>query len=278
MIFECADYRTYLKRTLSERVLKNPSYSMRSLAKQLEMAPSMLSSVLNGKRNLSVENALKISGRLGLAENESEYLSLLVQLEGADTLERKSALQAKLKALNPEHGVHDLTIDRFRMISTWYHLPILEMAEMNDGPLDSEKAAALLGISKIDAGLALDRLERLELLERDQMGRYRKVHDNLLAGSDMPDEGLRSYHRQMLEKAIVSIGEQSPQEKMIGSFNVAFDPALLGEAKRLQKDFFVKLGKLAERGRARRKIYHISQVFFDLTRSRSLAPTERKRK
>lgn len=265
MIFECADYRTFLKRTLSERVFKNPSYSMRSLARQLEMAPSMLSSVLNGKRNLSVSNALKIAGQLELKDNESEYLALLVQLESADKLERKSEISTKLRALNPDHGVHDLTIDRFRMISSWYHLPILEMSELKGVTLTGQTVADLLKISKTDAELALERLERLELLERDAEGRYRKVHDNLLANSDLPDEGLRSHYHQMFDKAKESIDTQTPKEKAIGSFNVAFDPDQLGEAKLLLKEFFMKVGKLAAKGRNRRKIYHLSTVFFDLT-------------
>jgi uncharacterized protein (TIGR02147 family) len=265
MIFECADYRTFLKRTLSERVLKNPSYSMRSLARQLEMAPSMLSSVLNGKRNLSVTNAYKIASQLELADGESEYLALLVQLESADTLERKAAIQTKLRSLNPDHGIHDLTVDRFRMISNWYHLPILEMSEMRGVEVNASSVSALLKISKTDAELALDRLERLELLERDDQGLYRKVHDNLLATSELPDEGLRAYYRQMFSKAIDSVDTQTPQEKLIGSFNVAFDPAQLEEAKALLKDFFMKIGKLASKGRNRRKLYHLSSVFFDLT-------------
>lgn len=271
MIFECADYRTFLKRTLSERVLKNPSYSMRSLARQLEMAPSMLSSVLNGKRNLSVPNAYHIATRLELTDGESEYLSLLVQLESAESLERKAAIRSKLRGLNPQHGTHDMTVDRFKMISTWYHLPILEMCEMSNASITAQRASELFGISKVDAELALDRLERLELIERDGKGRYRKVHDNLLATADLPDEGLRQYHRQFLEKAMESITTQSPQEKLVGSYNVAFDPVQLEEAKRLLKEFFMKLGRLAEKGSDRRKIYHLSSVFFDLT-------PERKRK
>jgi uncharacterized protein (TIGR02147 family) len=269
MIFECADYRTFLKRTLSERVFKNPSYSMRSLARQLDMAPSMLSSVLNDKRNLSVPNAYNIASRLELTESESEYLALLVQLESADTLERKVAIQSKLRALNPDHGVHDLSIDRFKMISTWYHLPILEMSEMTGVRLTAQLVADKLKISKTDAELALDRLARLELLERIEDGTYRKVHDNLLAISDLPDEGLRLYHRQLLEKAMASITEQSPKEKLIGNFSVAFDPEQLDEAKELLKEFFMKVGRLAEKGRNRHKIYNLSTVFFDLTHERN---------
>lgn len=268
MIFECADYRTFLKRTLSERVFKNPSYSMRSLARQLEVAPSMLSSVLNGKRNLSVTNAYNIATRLELSENESEYLALLVQLESAESLERKSALQTKLRALNPQHGVHDLTVDRFRMISNWYHLPILEMSELSGSPLTAKLVTEKLKISKTDAELALDRLVRLELLDRRADGTYRKVHDNLLAISDFPDEGLRLYHRQLLEKAMTSITEQSPKEKLIGNYSVAFDPEQLEEAKELLKEFFMKIGRLAEKSRNRQKIYNLSTVFFDLTHER----------
>lgn len=265
MILESTSYRSFLRATLAERVLKNPSYSLRSFARQIGVAPSMLSSVLNGGRNLSIVNAYKVARQLELSDTEAEYFALLVQAESAKTLEHKAAVENKMRALNPDHGMHDLTVDRFRMISTWYHLPILEMAEMTGVALTADSAAAKLGITKNDAQLALERLERLELLSRDSKGRYKKVHDNLLTVSQLPDEGMRRYHRQMLEKAIESIETQTPDEKLIGTFNVAFDPEQLEQAKTILKEFFMKINRLAAKGRSRKKIYHLSTVFFDLT-------------
>lgn len=119
--------------------------------------------------------------------------------------------------------------------------------------------------------MAFERLERLGLIRKDSKGRFQKVHDNLLATSDFPDDGLRSYHRKMLEKAIESIQTQSPEQKLIGSFNVALDPSQLEEAKTLLKEFFSKIGTLASRGKTRSKLYHLTSVFFDLTHQRKLS-------
>jgi uncharacterized protein (TIGR02147 family) len=142
------------------------------------------------------------------------------------------------------------------------------MSEMTGVRLTASLAADMLKIPKTDAELALDRLERLELIERLDDGSYRKVHDNLLAISDLPDEGLRLYHRQVLDKATASISEQTPKEKLIGNFSVAFDPEHLDDAKEILKEFFMKIGRLAEKGRNRRKIYNLSTAFFDLTHER----------
>lgn len=52
-----ADYRAFLNQKLKRRIEKNPAYSLRAMAKHLGLAPSMLSDVLSGKRNLSLDHA-----------------------------------------------------------------------------------------------------------------------------------------------------------------------------------------------------------------------------
>src|SRR5688572_10105767 len=81
--FNQNDYREVLKEYLSRRCENNPRYSLRALARDLQMSPSRLSEALNGKAGISAASARKISERLGLGNQESQYFYLLVQKEHA---------------------------------------------------------------------------------------------------------------------------------------------------------------------------------------------------
>ena len=48
--------RPFLKMELDSRIKKNPSYSLRSFAKSLNISHAALSQILNGKRNLTKKN------------------------------------------------------------------------------------------------------------------------------------------------------------------------------------------------------------------------------
>jgi uncharacterized protein (TIGR02147 family) len=266
MIYEHTDYRNYLRARLAESISQNSSYSLRAFAKRLGLAPSMLSSVLSGKRNLSRENALRIAHDLDLNQKESEYFCTLVELEAAKSPEARHQLVCRLSGLNSRQTVHDLSVDYYKIICDWYHSPILEMAGLLSFEYTPEALAKKLGISPFEAQAAIERLERIGLIEKDESGLYQKTHDTVVTQALQPNEALRRFHRQMLEKAIESLTTQTPQEKKIGSETVAFHPDQLPEVEELMEEFFTKLVALAKRNPQPTEVYHFGVQFFRVTR------------
>lgn len=266
IIFECDSYRTYFKRLLINKQKKNSKYSMRAFAQQLGVAPSMLTELFRGNRNLSAENALRLAERLKLSQSEAEYLQLLVQYESARSPELKATFLEKLKGLNPQGAIRDLSVDQFKMISIWYHLPILELCFVSNFKLTAESAAKGLGISKHEAELALSLLENLELIEKTPQEHYIRRDEELHFSSEAPNGALRKFHRQMLEKAMDSLEDQTPQEKVIGSRTFAFDSEALPEAKKLMNEYFAKLMALSDKCKKRTEVYHSGVQVFKITK------------
>ena len=211
MLSEHADYRSYLKGVLAERISRNPSYSLRAFARHLGIHHSMLVSVFQSKKRLSVDRAHQLANHLELQGKDYEHFCLLVEIDNAKTAEQKAFLQSRLQDLSPHSPIRDLSIEHFKVISEWYHLPMLQMVGMPN--FSAETVAKRLSISKIEAELAIERLERLDLVARDSSGRYQKTEARMLAQSSVAQEGLRKYHKQMFLRAIDSLTEQSPQEK-----------------------------------------------------------------
>jgi uncharacterized protein (TIGR02147 family) len=267
-IFEHSNYRTFLRANLVARIQRNSNYSLRAFAQQLGITSSYLSEILNEKKNLSSESALKISSRLGLKGDESEYFRLLVQLGSTRDPELKAVILARAKAINPNPVRHDLSVDYFKMIADWFHLPIRQLASIEGFDFNSKNIASRLGISRHEAEEAIERLVRLELIEKDASGRYRKTDNNMLVKSPVPNNGLRKFHRQMLNKAIEALETQTPAEKFIGSETLAFDPAQLKQAETILEECFSRLVELTEAGKSKSQVYHLGIQFFNLTQER----------
>lgn len=65
-----------LKNELTQRISRNPNYSLRAFARDLELSPSFLSEVINSRKRLSHRTATKIGQRLAFTEHElSRFLS-----------------------------------------------------------------------------------------------------------------------------------------------------------------------------------------------------------
>lgn len=259
-------YRSYLKTVLVERISKNPAYSLRAFSRDLGVAPSTLSEVLKGSKKFSPTTAFQVAQRLGLDQSAQEYFVTLVQWDSAKTPEMKDALKRRIQSMNPKADVRDLSVDLFKTISDWYHLPILEMTRLDGFEFTPRKIASLLGITIIEAEVAIRRLITLELLEKTKQGRYRKTDNRLLSSSKIPNTALRNFHRQMLTKAIESLETQLPDEKLVGSETFAIDPDLLDEANAVTEEYFARMVKLSARGKKKTQVYHLGVQFFRLSK------------
>lgn len=263
MPFEAASYQAYLKNVLVERAKKNPSFSLRAMARMFGLQPSLLSEVLNGRRNLTEESAIVVAQKLGLDEKERIYFRTLVQLGRTKNPEVKKVLLKQLADLYPRRDkVYDLSVDRFVCISDWHHFAILRLLEIEAFQFTPASIAAALGIHAFEADAAIERLERLELLEKSSDGRYRKTEGDLLVQSQEANAALRKYHAQMLEKTISALTQDSPTERFTGTENIVLNPDQLKEASKIFEECFDKILALSRARKSKpdapsANVYHL---------------------
>jgi len=266
-IFEHKNYRIILKEVLSDRMKKNPAFSLRALAKSFECAPSTLSEVIKGKKNLSLESAQTISNKLSFKPEEAEYFSLLVQLEKTKNPEIKERILNSLMKINPRQIKLSLDVDQFKFFSDWYHIAIIQMTFSEDGLLSPEIIANKLQINATDADLALTRLLRLKVLTIDQDNRYRATKKNSIIESSAPNTALQKYHHQIWDKAKAAIEKQTNEEKFVGTETFSFDSEQMAEAKQILNDAFDKILALAKKGKKKKDVYTMGIHFFNLTKA-----------
>lgn len=137
MIFEHTDYREILRDAFKKQRSGQRGHSLRAQAERLGISTSFLSEVINKKKCLSVELALKIALRLGFTDVESQFFCLLVQLEQEKDPEFRKELTQRLEQISPLRSGHDLSIDEFRYISGWHHAAILELSYLPGIVVDS---------------------------------------------------------------------------------------------------------------------------------------------
>lgn len=270
MIFEHGSYRSFLRSALNQRIEKNPSYSLRSFAQQLKIPVSLVSEIIRGKRNLTLENAQRVVEHLTLDETERQYFFTLVQFENAKSPQIREMLQTQLSDLRPEgRKIHDLSLDAFQSLTQWYHHAIIQSFTLANFEVTATSLAKRLKIHPAQAQEALDRLERLEVITRDKDGKYLRLENNTLIRSHGANVGIRKFHKGMFEKAIESIETQTNDEKFIGTETFAFNPEGLKQASKIIEDCFKKLIRLAATQEERTEIYHAGIAFFRLTEPNS---------
>lgn len=162
-IFEFDDYRLYLKSWLRS-LPKHGRGEINRMALHLGINATAVSQTLSGSRDFSSEQALEVAEFIGLSDLESDFFSLLVQIERAGTQKLKTNLKRKLSALKKESVQLSKRVKTDRKLTeveqsifySSYLYPAIRMFCSIDGGQTLESISQRFGISRARANDVLD--------------------------------------------------------------------------------------------------------------------------
>lgn len=233
-----------------KRKTRNPRYSLRAYAKWLGLSPAQLSQMLTGKRPVTLKSLKLISNRLELSPIEKKQLASGFLINELTDQESEAKKKLKLKE------------DQFRLISDWYHLAILGLAQIKPSSSDPRWVAQRLGIGVEQAHQGLLRLERLGLLQTKPT--LKQLGNPLEVVSETPSEAIRKYHKQNLNLALEKIETVTLANRQFQSISLPINPKNLEEYKLLIDDFLEKATLLAKK-HSSTEVYHLNVQLFPVT-------------
>ena len=247
------DFRAYLQKEFIKRCQKNPKYSLRAFAKQLNISHATLSHVLRGKRPLTAHTLLYLAQGLELKPGTLAQFHIPTERTSHKTIE-------KLK-FSP------IDIDTFEVVSDWYHDAILELTKIKQFKGDPRWIAKVLGVSTREARTAVKRLQRLNLLKINNDGTWVDESTfNTTIKSTFTTTALRKYQRQVLEKACRALEEIPFEKRDQSSVTLPLHVQDLPKARRLIKDFRRKLcSNLKREDVPPEQVYQLSVSFYPVT-------------
>ncbi len=270
-IFDAASVNDFLRRELDRRLGGNPRYSMRAFARHLGMSPGELSEVLREKRPISARACQKVARALDLSPAEFKHLLVLATTTGHSGQRANEAVP--LKSALATAQIHRLNEDRFRLVSDWWCLAILNLLDLDDIKWTSVDIAERFGISTLQAQSAMDRLERLSLVKRQFGDRAVPTNDFVEHLSEVSSEAIRRYHRSLLEKAIEALDTHDREQRDVTGIGFAIDrrelKAIAHEISEFQDQLIAKYGR-KRRGRKFDSVYQFEAALF------RLSPAEKK--
>lgn len=260
------DYRQFLKDRFGVLREKNPRYSLRAFARDLEIPPGRLSEVLSQKAGLSAKSAEKIASKLGLSAKEKKFfINQVLSTDGRAKSSRISAAQ-QIKTLKEEYENYtQINLDQFKVISDWYHFAIIDLLKTNTFKNDMNWISKRLGISKIETELAIERMKKLNLIQSVK-GRLQVKSSTVNTPTDISSEAIRKFHKQVLNKAILAIDFQTIEQRDFSAVTMPISTRLLPEVKQKIKEFRRALNDwIAANPAPKNEVYCLNVQFFKLT-------------
>ena len=252
-------YRKWLLDELTDRKSRNPLYSLRAFARDLNVGKTALSDVLAGKRNFSRQAALQVSEKLAWGPRRTKIV-----LEEIQSRTKAIPLSPKSDSIDLEEYLQ-IREDQFKLISDWYYIGILTLARLRNARADSDWIAKRLGISELQARAALDALERLGLIELKN-GKLTRTTLPIATASKTPSPAIRNYHRQNLRLAEQTLEQVAMSKRIFSAISITVDPTKTTEAEALINEFKQKFADLMDGGPRSKEVYTLSIQFFPITK------------
>lgn len=266
-------FRQVINGEFEARYKRNSRYSLRAFARDLGLSPSRLSEVLNGGQVLSLESAGRIATKLRYDSRRAGFFCDLVRLEVSPSPDRPK-IKARLKTyLKTADSLENLVPDTFAVIYSWQHFAILELMTIEDFVCTAASVAARLDIDDHLARLSLERLLRVGLIE-EKNGRLQSVNEHHFFAPAVPSAALRSYHRQLIGKALQAIDQQTIEERDLNSVFYAIERSAVGAFKKHIQNFLDEMGTHARVSFPKEELYCLTMQFFRVDKKQD--PSERR--
>ena len=240
--------RSELVKDFSRKRARNPQFSLRAYSRQLEISPTTLSLIMNGKRQISRKLASKLVNRLEVSPRTADEVLEYVSDRRSDFTE--------------------LDLDTLRMMADWHYFAILSIMETVDFESDAQWIAQRLGLSVTIVEQAISVLVKLGYICFDQTGQMVGTDLQLKTPDGLISLAIRASHLQAFDLAKKSLREDSIELRNMSAMTIAIDPNKLPEAAERIKKFRRKLSQYLSTG-TKKDVYRLCIQLFPLSRSKT---------
>jgi len=261
-ITQCKSVAEFLLLTFDQRYAKNPSYSYRAFARDIGVSRSQLSEILKGRCGLSFTSSKKVAEKLKMTDEELAYFFALSERQFARNNSKKGRAENHIATAVHRSNTVTIDLDSFRVISDWHHFAILELSLLDSFKFDIEWMAQKLGCEVAKIEEAVERLVRMGMAKIED-GRF-QTSDAMHVGDQRSSIAIQQFHRQVLDKAVVAIEDQTFDQRYLSSFFIALQEEEVPKAKKMITDFLDKFASTFDGTAGKTQLYSLGLQFFDL--------------
>lgn len=267
-IFHYDDYRLYVRDAITQKQTDSSrKLSLRSIAYKMDLSPAYLSTVMNKKKHLSVDTALKVAEWLDLNTTETEYLTGMIQATHETDDMKIGKIQKKLDGLAHSHRRKKVEAVDFDKILDLNHVSTLVLMTGAHSHVTTDDLTKLLSIEKNEANKILNNLSNSGLINFVDGKYVRSENCSHLLQSATPSTAIRTFYKQILERSKWAIDNLPMQDRIVGTETIILDSEQIKEAQNIIEECFNRITALSQEAKLQNNVYTLGIQLFKLTSS-----------
>lgn len=238
-------YRSFLSAEINKIKISRKNFSIRAMAKHLNIGSTTLIEVLAGKKNLSLDLGYKICEKLKLSLDETHYFLQLVMLDLAKDEKTKKFFTSKIKYEKRAQQLKRSKIsENQNQVLTLKNAMILSLSSTFE-EISEEQMAPILKLTLDDTKVSLEKLVQLKLLKKNENNQFISEQKDYLVEDKNKNLSLLRYHTEVLNKTLESLQRDDPSDRAIGSEVLTFSSHKIPAANEIINSCLDKLVELS---------------------------------
>jgi len=270
-IFDYQDYREYLKAYYEDQKATTKSFSYRLFSQRANInTSSFLFHVIQGKKNLTKNSIVKVSGAIGHTKEEADYFENLVFFNQAKTIQEKTHYYSKLIEIKRPVSIENIEKSQYEFYKEWFHCVMREAVSFLDFKEDYNALGKFLipQISEKDAKNSVQLLEKLDFINKDSDGRFHQTN-KLIKAQPNPIETLiaQKFQIKMTELAVKAYDSTSIHERLGTATTFSISEQTYRLILMRAREFRREILELAKIDDNPERVYQMNINIFPVTRS-----------
>lgn len=269
-VFEFTDYREFLSHYYEEQKNLNKNFSYAVMAKKTNISSrGLLKLIIDGKRQLSLNNIGNMTSGLEFTKVEADYFLTMVQFGQAKSSEEKNKFYEKLMGFPQKRKISNLKREQYNLYSKWYFCFLYELVLLKKETQSFEEFcqwAAEQSKDKLTLKEIKDAYEQLFALGLLTTLNGQIKQTNKFIESNAKEEvsfAIQNFHREMMARASEAV-ELPIAEREFGAVTLAFNKSELPRVKEFIRDFRNKFNLEFSATQGANSVYQLNIQFFEL--------------
>jgi uncharacterized protein (TIGR02147 family) len=258
--YDYKEYREYLAALFAW--LKENNMSLRRLASKLDVSVSLLSSIVQGRRNLTRAHIENWKRHLDWDESEVSFLEKMIHFQDGDEREQKADAFKKIIRFKRYQERSTREVVTWQYLEKWWVVVIREMSALKEFQFNAEWVQARLRypVAVTEIRKALQFLKDHKLLAGQ--GEFTRLDCH----GGVYKLALAQFHGQMLERASDSIYKATTEERHILGHTYRLNPKKLAQLKRIMDKALEDMAALEDESDNEGEVFHVALTAVPMTK------------
>ena len=264
-IFDYLDFRAYLGEYCRRAKDGNPRFSNRHFAAKAGLPltnASLLSKVIAGKRNLTLDLRFKFGKALGLIGEEFRYFDLLVQFTQATRMEAKNHFFSELAKYRGSRA-KIIKSDEYQYYGKWYFSVVRAFFGYNQKEKNPLAIAREIfpAVSPKEIEEAIRVLLELKLIKRLANG-YAITENHIATEREIQDLAAKNRMYEMTRLALETFDQVPAEWREYNALTVYISKQGFRSIKERIQSFREELREMVEKDRKEDRVYTLTMQLF----------------